>query len=145
MRGLVRKRQQVWFVSVTESNDGISTLQHFGKPELRNMNVSATVGDVRTFGDGFYPEYDRYITCYDKNFLPVVGTMVFVDVEPEIGPDGYLVQNDTPLYKLDGTPRLDEYGNVRVDKNYKTLPDYRIERVLHTQKGTVTRFMLKKV
>lgn len=145
MRGLLRKRQWVWFVAPSESNDEITTLATYDKPVKKYLNVSATAGSVRRFNDGFYPEYDRYITSYDPDFLPEVGTMVFVDVVPEIGEDGYLVKEGKPLYKLDGTPRLDDYGNVRTDESYSTMPDYRVERVLHTKKGTVTRFMLKKV
>ena len=145
MRGLMRNRQRVWFVTPKESNDDITTVATYGKPEMKYLNVSATAGDVRKFGDGFYPEYDRYITSYDPDFLPEVGTMVFVDVVPEIGSDGYLAKEGGPLLRLDGTPRLDDYGNIRTDERYKTNPDYRVERVLHTQKGTVIRFMLKKV
>lgn len=125
-RSPVRDRQKVWFTRISEKNVGIDTVKEYGKPIMKKFTVSATSGTSEEISAGLVPSYDRYITSYDRTFKPTEGDLVFVDVEPELDKEGNLVMGE------------DGYTPV-------TSPDYRLVKILDTQKGNVARYGISKV
>lgn len=144
MRSPVRKIQNIWFCSVTETNDGVSLKKTYSKPEKHRFRVSPTMGYVRGTTIGLNLIYDRYVDCYDRSFNPPEGTMCFVDIIPELDSDGYLATREVPEYELDGTQAVDDNDDPITRTEYVTEPDYIIKRVLNTQRGVVARFVLER-
>ncbi len=129
MRSPVRDRQKVWWVTIEEIHEGIDNIIKYGKPEMRKQTVSATSGTPEEIAAGIVPNYDRYVTHYkskSKPFNPVEGMGLFVDVEPKLDEEGNLVMGE------------DGYTLV-------TVPDYRLVKILDTQKGNVARYGISKV
>ena len=125
MRGLKRQKQTVYWSRVTEELDGIDTVPRYQKPELHFLSVSATAGTPEELSAGIVPDYDRYITVFDRTFQPKEGDVLWIDIVPEISIDGALILDD------DNSPTV--------------LPDYRLKRILDTQKGQVARYGIAKI
>ena len=124
MRNFKQQEQKVWFTRITEKNIGIDKVKVYAKPFMKELPVSATSGTPDEVAAGIVPNYDRYITSYKKLDVQE-GDMCFVDVEPQLDASGELVMTD-------------DYIPV-------TPPDYRIEKLLVTQKGLVFRYGISKV
>lgn len=120
--------QDIWFCEFTEQNIGISRVKLYSKPEKRRFSLSATSGNVYSWSAGLQLSYDRFITCYDRDFNPREGTMVFVDVVPVLDEDGNLATKE-------------DHG-IQVPI---TEPDYMIKKIFKKQKGKVFRFGLEKM
>ena len=100
MRGLKRQKQTVYWSRVTEDLDGIDTIKTYQKPELHHLSVSATAGTPEELSAGIVPDYDRYITVFDRTFKPKEGNVLWIDVVPEIREDGTLILDgdNRPIY-----------------------------------------------
>lgn len=125
MRGRLRQKQSVWISTVKEKNNGMDKLLVYSNPQKKNISVSATAGTPEELSAGIVPDYDRYITVFDRTFQPKEGNVLWIDVVPEVGEDGSLI--------------LDE------DNSPIVLPDYRLKRTLDTQKGQVARYGISKI
>lgn len=125
MRGLKRQKQSAYWSRVTETLDGIDTIPTYQKPKKHFLSVSATAGTPEELSAGYVPDYDRCITCFDRTFQPQVADVFWIDRKPE----------------------LDEDGNLVIDENGlpTTLPDYRLKKVLDTQKGNAARYGVKYI
>lgn len=125
MRGIVRRKQDIYWSKVEEKLDGIDTIISYSKPVLIHMSVSATAGTPSELSAGLIPSYDRYITSFDRTFTPNVSDMFWIDVKPI----------------------LDDEGNIIIDENGKTEipPDYKLTKVLDTFKGEVARYGITKI
>lgn len=145
MRNIKRQMQDIWFCDFEEKLDGIDLVKVYGKPEKHRMTVSATSGVVQGFGAGFSLEYSRYITSYERNFKPTEGMMLFIDTVPDLDADGNLRMIEVEETDLDGTVVTDEDGNPVVHMEYTTAPDYMLQKIMDSQKGTVARYGIKKV
>lgn len=156
MRDLLRGKQDVWFCEITEKVVGIDTVKIYSKPIHKKMSVSATSGVVNYWGAGSNIAYDRYITSYERDFHPKEGMGVFVDVMPILNEEGELI---TVSNSIDGNIDICD-GGILADYStgdivngneddetyeYKTTPDYILNRILDTQRGTVARYGIKKV
>lgn len=119
MRTFKQQEQKVWFTRITEKNVGIDKVKVYAKPFMVWLPVSATSGTPEEIAAGVVPNYDRYITSYKKLDVQE-GDMCFVDVEPKLDASGELAMTD-------------DYIPV-------TPPDYRIVKLLVTQKGLVFRY-----
>lgn len=124
MRSLQRQTQKLWFSVKSMGYDGIDEVSVYSKPEMHRFTVSATGSTPEDYAVGIVPDYDRYITSFDRTFQPIEGMQVWVDVEPELDRYGELV--------------LDEDGNPTV------WPDYTLRRKVDTKMGTVARYLIKK-
>lgn len=124
MRCLQRQTQELWFSVKTMGYTGIDETSVWSKPEMHKFSVSATGSTPESYSAGIVPDYDRYITSFDRRFDPIEGTQVWVDVSPELNEDGSL--------------KLDEDGNPTVH------PDYTLKRKVDTKMGTVARYLIKK-
>lgn len=125
MRGRVRQRQDVWYATISVDQDGISSITKYSTPIKKKQSVSSTSGTPLEISPGIAPTYDRYITNFDRTFNPEEGTMVWVDVIPELNENGELKMEDDGITPI-------------------TPPDYRLEKRLATQKGNISRFGIKK-
>ena len=126
MRGRVRQRQDVWYATTTTEQDGISSVTKYSIPIKKRQSISSTSGTPMEISAGIVPTYDRYITNFEKSFNPKEGTMLWVDVVPELDENGEL--------------KMEEDGITPV-----TPPDYRLEKKLATLRGNVDRYGIKKV
>lgn len=124
MRCLMRQTQEIWFSVKSMSYTGIDETSVFSKPEMHRFTVSATGSTPEDYAAGIVPDYDRYITSFDRNFNPIEGTQCWVDVKPEIEADGSLKMTE------DGTPTVS--------------PDYTLKRRVDTKMGNVARYLIKK-
>ena len=124
MRCLVRQTQELWFSVKSMGYDGIDEVSTYTKPEMHRFSVSPSGSTPEDYAVGIVPDYDRYITSFDRTFDPIEGTQVWVDVAPELN--------------RDGTLKLDEDGNPTV------YPDYTLRRKVDTKMGTVARYLIKK-
>lgn len=124
MRGLKRQKQTVYWSKVTEELDGIDTIPRYQKPEIHKFSVSATAGTPEEMSAGIVPDYDRYITSFDRNFKPEEGDVFWIDTVPQVDTLGNLVLED-------GIPT--------------TPPDYRLKKILDTQRGNLARYGIKKI
>lgn len=106
-------------------NNGMDKTLVYSNPQKKNISVSATAGTPEELSAGIIPDYDRYITVFDRTFQPKEGNVLWIDVVPEIREDGTLI--------LDG------------DNSPTVLPDYRLKRILDTQKGQVARYGIAKI
>lgn len=124
MRCLLRQTQELWFSVKSMGFTGIDETSVYSAPEMHKFSVSATGSTPEEYAAGIVPDYDRYITSFDRSFTPIEGTQVWVDVTPEINDDGSLALTD------DGEPTVP--------------PDYTLRRVVDTKMGTVARYLIKK-
>lgn len=124
MRCLMRQTQEIWFSVKSMSYTGIDETSVFSKPEMHRFTVSATGSTPEDYAAGIVPDYDRYITSFDRSFNPIEGTQCWVDVKPEIEADGSLRMTE------DGTPTVS--------------PDYTLKRRVDTAMGNVARYLIKK-
>ena len=125
MRGLVRQKQKVYWSRVSEKMDGLDRIKAYTKPVLYRFSVSATAGTPEEIAAGVVPDYDRYITSFNRDFQPQEADLFWIDRTPQISDDGSLVLNE------DGDPTV--------------LPDYTLKRILDTQKGNIARYGISKV
>ncbi len=125
MRGLKRQKQSVYWSRVTEELDGIDTIPKYQKPKLHFLSVSATAGTPEELSAGIMPDYDRYITNFDRTFQPETADVFWIDCKPELDDSGELILDE------DGVPTVP--------------PDYRLKKVLDTQKGNIARYGLKYI
>lgn len=126
MRSRVRDRQKVWWVSIEEVHNGIDTYTKYNKPIMKKQTVSATAGSSAEISAGLVPEYDREVVSYDRNFKPVEGTLLFVDVVPKLDEEGNLIMGD------DGVTPV-------------TVPDYRLVKIFDTQRGNVAVYGIERI
>lgn len=124
MRNLIRQTQELYFSVKTFETVGIDEISKFSKPEMHKFTVSASGSTPETYANGIVPDYDRYITSFDRTFDPIEGMQVWVDVTPELDSEGNLVLDE------DGIPTV--------------MPDYTIRRKVDTKMGTVARYLIKK-
>ena len=124
MRNLQRQTQDLYFSVKTFRTDGIDEVSVYSKPEKHKFSVSSSGSTPETYANGIVPDYDRYITSFDRSFQPIEGMQVWVDVTPEIDYNGYLVLDE------DGLPTV--------------MPDYTLRRKVDTKKGNVARYLIKK-
>lgn len=125
MRGLKRQKQSVYWSRASEELDGIDTVPKYQKPELHFLSVSATAGTPEELSAGYMPDYDRYITNFDRAFQPQTADVFWIDSKPELDEVGNLILDE------DGVPAIP--------------PDYRLKKILDTQKGNVARYGLKYI
>lgn len=124
MRCLVRQTQELYFSIKSMGFSGIDEVSTYSNPEMHKFSVSATGSTPEDYAAGIVPDYDRYITSFDRSFDPIEGMQVWVDVTPELEDDGSL--------------SLDSDGNPTV------MPDYTLRRKVDTKMGTVARYLIKK-
>lgn len=124
MRSLIRQTQEIWFSVKSMAYTGIDETSVYSKPEMHRFTVSATGSTPEDYAAGIVPDYDRYITSFDRTFQPIEGMQCWVDVTPEINGDGNLAMTD------DGEPTV--------------FPDYTLRRKVDTKMGTVARYLIKK-
>ena len=124
MRNLIRQTQKIWFSVKSMGYTGIDETSTFTKPEMHRFTVSATGSTPEDYAAGIVPDYDRYITSFDRNFQPIEGMQCWVDVTPEIDINGNLVMTE------DGAPTVS--------------PDYTLKRKVDTKMGNVARYLIKK-
>ena len=124
MRGLKRQKQSVYWSRVTEELDGIDTIPRYQKPEIYKFSVSATAGTPEEMSAGIVPDYDRYITSFDRDFKPEEGDVFWIDAVPKLDDDGNLILSD----------------EVPV-----VTPDYRLKKILDTKRGNVARYGITKI
>ena len=120
MRSRVRSRQNIWVTEITESLDGIDTVQGYSMPILRHEHVTETAGQPLNLFAGIDEVYDRFIVTYDKSFTYREGMQVYVDVEPDLDYNGAITE---------GSPR----------------PDYIVKRIISSQKGLAIKVGLKRL
>ena len=125
MRGLKRQKQTVYWSRVIEELDGIDTVPRYQKPELHFLSVSATAGTPEELSAGIMPDYDRYITNFDRSFKSQTADVFWIDCKPELTESGELVLGE------DGEPTVP--------------PDYRLKKILDTQRGNVARYGIKYI
>lgn len=116
MRGLKRQKQTVYWSKITEALDGIDTVPSYSQPQSFKFSVSSTAGTPEEISAGIVPDYDRYITSFNRSFHPQEGDVFWIDTVPQVDTLGNLVLED-------GIPA--------------TPPDYRLKKVLDTQRGNV--------
>ena len=94
MRCLIRQTQELWFSVKSMEFTGIDETSVFSKPEMHKFTVSATGSTPEDYAAGIVPDYDRYITSFDRKFQPIEGMQVWVDVTPEVDENGYIKLTD---------------------------------------------------
>lgn len=124
MRGLKRQKQTVYWSKVTEILNDINTVTKYSKPELHNFSVSATAGTLEEISSGIVPDYDRYITSFDREFRPQEGDVFWIDTVPELDYAGDLILTDS-------VPTI--------------MPDYRLKKILDTQRGNIARYGISRI
>lgn len=124
MRGLKRQKQSVYWSKITEEVNGIDTIEVYNKPKKLHFSVSATAGTPEEIAAGIVPDYDRYITSFNRFFRPQEGDVFWIDTVPQVDALGNLVLED-------GIPT--------------TPPDYRLKKILDTQRGNLARYGIKKI
>lgn len=145
MRSRFRDKQDIWFCNVSEHLDGADTVKSYSKPEKKRFSVSETAGYINGWGAGWNLSYDRYITCYERDFHPTEGMALFVDVIPKLDENGELVINKVLDTDSMGRPMLDDDGNEMYHDEYETEPDYILKKIYATQKGVISRFGIEKL
>ena len=94
MRCLKRQTQEIWFSVKSMGYTGIDETSVYSKPEMHKFSVSPTGSTPEDYAAGIVPDYDRYITSFDRNFQPIEGMQCWIDVTPEIDQEGNLVMTD---------------------------------------------------
>lgn len=117
MRSRLKDRQRVWICRAEERLDGIDTIQGLTKPVEIWATVSHTIDYPDRTQAGIILDYDRYVVLYDMRIEVKEGYLLFVDREPE----------------------FDELGELLNE------PDYKVRRVIATQKGIVKRLGIRHV
>lgn len=124
MRGLKRQKQSVYWSKVTEELDRIDTVPSYSQPQSFEFSVSSTAGTPEEISAGIVPDYDRYITSFDRDFKPKEGDVFWIDVIPKLDEDGNLIlEDDIPV----------------------VMPDYRLKKILDTQRGNIARYGISKI
>lgn len=124
MRGLKRQKQSVYWSKITEEIRGIDTIEVYSKPQKLHFSVSATAGTPEEIAAGIVPDYDRYITSFDREFKPQEGNVFWIDTIPKLDGQGNLVlEDDIPA----------------------VMPDYRLKKILDTQRGNIARYGISKI
>lgn len=128
MRSPVRDRQPIYFSTIKEKKVGIDTIQEYSNPVMAKLTASAGTGAPSQISAGLVVDYDRELTSYNKNLRGQIeeGSVCWVDVIPEIAEDGSLILSDDGV-----TPTVP--------------PDYRVDKIFSTQKGSVDVFGIKKI
>lgn len=124
MRGLKRQKQLVYWSRATEKMNGIEKTKVYKKPVKYYFSISATAGTPEEIAAGIVPDYDRYITSFNRNFHPQEADLLWIDRVPETNEDGELLLTD------DGNPIVQ--------------PDYMLKKILDTQKGNIARYGITK-
>ena len=124
MRNFKQQEQKVWFTRITEKNIGIDKVKVYAKPFMKELPVSDTSGTPEETSAGAVLNYDRYITSHKKLDIRE-GDLCFVDLEPKLDENGELAMTD-------------DYIPV-------TPPDYRIVKLLVTQRGIVFRYGISRI
>ena len=124
MRGLKRQKQTVYWSKVIEILDGIDTVSTYSQPQSFKFSVSSTAGTPEEISAGIVPDYDRYITSFDRDFKPEEGDVFWVDTVPKLDDDGNLILSD----------------EVPV-----VTPDYRLKKILDTKRGNIARYGISKI
>lgn len=127
-RAAGKLRQDIYVTNVTETRSGIDRVRQWDTPTMYRLSVSATIGNPAVFNAGIVPDYDREITVYKGQFTgfdPEPGTLLYVDVTPELDENGDLVLTE------DGDPTVD--------------PDYVLVRKIASARGQVARYGIKRV
>lgn len=73
MIGLKRQKQTVYWSRVTETLEGIDTVPTYSQPQSFKFSVSSTAGTPEEISAGIVPDYDRYITSFNRSFHPQEG------------------------------------------------------------------------
>lgn len=124
MRGLKRQKQTVYYSKVSEELSDIDTITEYTKPKTYKFSVSATAGTPEEISAGIVPGYDRYITSFDRDFKPEEGDVFWIDAIPKLDEDGSLIlEDDIPV----------------------VMPDYRLKKILDTQRGNIARYGITKI
>lgn len=124
MRGLKRQKQIVYWSKVSEELSDIDTITVYTKPNMYKLSVSATAGTPEELSAGIVPDYDRYITSFERDFKPEEGDVFWVDAVPKLDENGKLVlEDDIPV----------------------VMPDYRLKKILDTQRGNIARYGITKI
>lgn len=118
MRGLKRQKQTVYWSRVTETLEGIDTVPTYSQPKSFEFSVSSTAGTPEEISAGIVPDYDRYITSFNRSFHPQEGDVFWIDTVPQV---------------------------VLKDGIHTTPPDYRLKKILDTQRGNLARYGIKKI
>lgn len=127
-RGAGKLRQDIYVTKLTETRSGIDRVRVYSKPVKYRLSVSATAGTPGIFNAGIVPDYDREITVFKGQFTGFnadEGSLLYVDVAPELDENGDLVLN------AEGEPTVH--------------PDYVLVRKLAMTHGQVARYGIKKV
>lgn len=125
MRGIVRQKQKVYWSRATEKMEGLERTKVYETPVIYYFSVSATAGTPEEIAAGVVPDYDRYITSFNRDFQPQEADLFWIDRIPQISEDGSLILNEN------GEPIV--------------LPDYTLKRVLNTKKGSIARYGISKI
>lgn len=124
MRGLKRQKQTVYWSRVTETLEGIDTVSTYSQPQSFKFSVSSTAGTPEEISAGIVPDYDRYITSFNRSFHPREGDVFWIDTVPKSDVDGNLIlSDDIPV----------------------VMPDYRLKKILGTQRGNIARYGISKI
>lgn len=125
MRSLQRRKQDIWICDATTTDADLQGVTRYSKPQKHRVTVSNTSSSPSEISAGITPEYSRYFISYDRNFNPKEGQVLFVDKEPLLTYNGNLAMN------IDGVPY--------------TKPDYVLSQVMNTGKGTIARYVIRKI
>lgn len=124
MRSLKRQQQTVYWSKVSEGLSDIDTITEYTKPIAYKFSVSSTAGTPEEISAGIVPDYDRYITSFDRNFKPEEGDVFWIDAVPKLDGNGSLILSDD-------IPAV--------------MPDYRLKKILDTQRGNIARYGISKI
>lgn len=127
MAGRSNLKQDLWYCKRVNKYIGIDKVNTFSDIVHDKRSVSTTAGSPEEISVGLIPVYDRYITVYKRNdsYIPSEGDYVFIDIEPYINTNNELLLDD------DGIP--------------KTIPDYRVEKLINTKKSRICLIGCSKV
>lgn len=125
MRSLQRRKQNIWFVHRERDDSRLEQIYVYDKPIKKYYSVSPTSGTPFESYYGVIPSYDRYIVCFEHDYIPKEGTLVYIDRVPEIDANGNLV--------------------IGEDLAPTVLPDYVVSKNARTKKGLTTRIGISKL
>ena len=153
MRSLRRRKQNIWICTAYIDDSHMEPITTYSKPEIHRVSVSNTSGTPHELAVGLVSEYSRYFISYDRDFRPKEGMVLFVDREPIIDENGYLVLNYGTIYL---TSRSNKVYTTRSGKKITlvdgeedgepiTKPDYVLTHIMDTARGTIARYGIKKI